>query len=157
MEVLPQHQVLTALMRNSYRTRRRVVRAVWCHQRAMSQVLMSVPLPWRNVPGQRIPKMIKAKFLSQQGTPIKSWQHLDQKRSSPEESCQMDTDDTEGERATRRARVWHMWSRWSCSCTGRQRKRRVMRLTMTCFVDPELVIREKEWVNHKMDEGNFDP
>ena len=25
------------------------------------------------------------------------------------------------------------------------------------FVDPELIIREEDWVNHKMDEGNFDP
>ena len=28
-----------------------------------------------------------------------------------------------------------------------------MRLTM----DPELIIREEEWVIHKMGEGNFDP
>ena len=25
------------------------------------------------------------------------------------------------------------------------------------FVDPELIIREEEWLNHKMDEGTFDP
>ena len=25
------------------------------------------------------------------------------------------------------------------------------------FVDPELIIREEDWVNHEKDEGNFDP
>ena len=78
-----------------------------------------------------------------------------QKRSSPEESCEMDTDDTGGERVARRARQALV-------------EQVVLQLHRTSeeeesnathddpFVDPELIIREEDWANHKMDEGNFD-
>ena len=52
------------------------------------------------------------------------------------------------------ARVWLLLSRWSCSYIG-QRKRNVSHDNP--LVDPEFVIREEDWVNHKVDEENFDP
>ena len=79
-----------------------------------------------------------------------------QKSPRPEESCEMDTDDAGGERAARRARLALV-------------EQMVLQLHRTpeeeeChvshdnpLVDPELVIWEEDWVNHKMDEENFDP
>ena len=71
VELLPQHQALTAPMCKTCRTRRRAVQTVWCHRRAMSQVWTSVLLPWRNVPGPGTPNMIQVKFRFQQRTEIK--------------------------------------------------------------------------------------
>ena len=129
----------------------RVVPTVWCHQRAM----MSVPLPWSNVSRQMISRM------NDPGEIHIPAAHSDQvvaasgqKRSSPEEPCKMDTDDTGGERDVLVAHVWLSLSRWSCSRTGRTRKNDATRDDL--FADPELIIREEDWVNHKMDEGNFD-
>ena len=79
-----------------------------------------------------------------------------QKRSSPEESCEMGTDDAGGERAARRARLALV-------------EQMVLQLHRTPeeeeghvshdnpLVDPVLVILEEDWVNHKVDEENFDP
>ena len=68
----------------------------------------------------------------------------------------MDTDDTGGESAARRA---------SLALVGQM----VLQSHRTSedeesnathddpFVDPELIIREEDWRNHKMDEGHCDP
>ena len=78
-----------------------------------------------------------------------------QKRSRPVESCEIDTDDTGGERVARRARQALV-------------EQVVLQLHRTPeeeesnathddpFVDPELIIRAEDWANHKMDEGNCD-
>ena len=80
----------------------------------------------------------------------------EQKRSSPEESCEIDTDDTGGERPARRA----------CLALVEQMVLQLHRTPVEeesnathddPFVDPELTILEEDWVNHKMDEGNFGP
>ena len=55
------------------------------------------------------------------------------------------------------AHVWLLLSRWSCSRTGRQREEESNATHNEPFVDPELIIREEDWRNHKMDEGHFDP
>ena len=78
-----------------------------------------------------------------------------QKRSGTEESCEMNTDDTGGARPARRARLVLV-------------QQMVLQLYRTleeeesyathddAYVDPELIIREEDSVNHKMDEENFD-
>ena len=52
-----------------------------------------------------IPKMFQVRFSSQKRTLLKSRQHLVKRGPSPEESCEVDTDDTGRERAARRARL----------------------------------------------------
>ena len=79
-----------------------------------------------------------------------------QKRSSSEESCEMDTDDTGGERAARRARLV-LVEQMVLQLHRRPEEEESNASHDGPFVDPELIIREKDWVNHKMDEGNFDP
>ena len=79
-----------------------------------------------------------------------------QKRSSHEESCEMDSDDTGGERVARRARQALV-------------EQVVLQLHMTPeeeesntthddpFVDPELILHEEDWGNHKMKRENLIP
>ena len=123
VESLTQHQVLTALMHKTCRTRRR----------GCSNIM--VP-PKSDEPdsdecaGQMIPKMIQVKLLSQQRTPIKSSQHL-VKGGQAQKNLVRWTPTTQELSVLLVARVWLLLSRWFCCCTGRQRKRRVMRLTMT--------------------------
>ena len=75
-----------------------------------------------------------------------------EKRSTREEPAEMETDDTAGDRAARRARlalVEHI----------------VLQLHSVTetdvdddpTVDPVLALREQDWVNHDHDDGNFDP
>ena len=99
-----------------------------------------------------IPNMVQERFLSQQRTPIKSWQHLDN-RGQAQRNLVSWTPTTQEVSVLVVARVWLSLSRWSCSCTGRQSNA----IHVDPFVDPELIIREEDWANHKMDGGNFDP
>ena len=50
------------------------------------------------------------------------------------------------------ARVWLLLNRWSCSCTEESNATHD-----DPIVDPELIIREEDWVNHTMHEENCDP
>ena len=111
---------------------------------------MSVPLPWRNVPGQLIPKMIQVKFLSQQHTPIKSWQHLGR-------NLVKWTPTTQEVSVLLVARVWLFLSRWSWQLHRTSAGEESNATHDDPLVDPEIIIREEGWLNHKMDEGNFDP
>ena len=55
------------------------------------------------------------------------------------------------------ARVRLSLNRWSCSCTRTPEEEESNATHDDPFVDPELIILEEGWRNHKMDEGNFDP
>ena len=79
-----------------------------------------------------------------------------QKRSSPEESCEMGTDDAGGERAARRARL-ALVEQMVLQLRGTPEEEEGHVSHDNPLVDPVLVIREEDWVNHQMDEENFDP
>ena len=81
-----------------------------CHHGAMRQVLMSVPLSKRNVPGQMTSKMILVKFLSQKRTPIKSWRV---KRVQAQKNLMKWTLTTQEGSVLVVAHVWLLLSRWS--------------------------------------------
>ena len=104
--------------------------------------------------GQMIPKMIQVKFRSQHSDQVVA--ASGQKRSSPEESCAMDTDDTGVERAARRARLALVEQVVLLLHRTPEQDESNATHDDTC-VDPELIIREEEWVKQKMDEGNLDP
>ena len=55
------------------------------------------------------------------------------------------------------ARVRLSLNRWSCSCTRTPEEEESNATHDDPFVDPELIIHEEDRVNHKMDEGNYDP
>ena len=77
----------------------------------------------------------------------------DQKRSGTEESCEMDTDDT-GARAARRARL-ALVEQMVLQLHRMLEEEERYATHDDQYVDPELIIREEDSVNHKMDEENF--
>ena len=78
-----------------------------------------------------------------------------QKRSSPEESCDMDTDDTGGERAAHRARL-ALISQVVLQLHRMPEEEENNATHDDPIVDPELIILEGDRANHKMVEENLD-
>ena len=108
---------------------------------------MSVLLPWRNVFWVNDTKNDPGEFPFPAAHSDQVVTTSGQQISSPEESCEMDTDDTGGERAARRARLALVEQ----VVLQLHRTSEVDESNANRVVDPELIIREEEWVNHKMD------
>ena len=70
-----------------------------------------------------------------------------QKRSCPEESCEMDTDDTGGERAARRACL-ALVEQMVLQLHGTQEEK-------SNATREKLIIREEDWANHEIDGENL--
>ena len=119
----------------------------------MGQVLTSVMLPWRNVLGQMIPKMFQVRFLSQQRTLLKSRQHLVKRGQAQKNLVKWALTSQRAARRARLALVEQMVVQ--LHRTPEEEESHVSHDNP--LVDPELVIREEDWVNHQMAEENFDP
>ena len=79
----------------------------------------------------------------------------DQKRSGTEGSCEMDTDDTGGARAARRARL-ALVEQMVLQLHRMLEEEESYATHDDPYFDPEIIIHEEDSVNHKMDEENFD-
>ena len=77
------------------------------------------------------------------------------KRSGTEESCEMDTDDSGGARAARRARL-ALVEQMVLQLHRMLEEEESNATHDDPYFDPELIIHEEDSVNHKMDEENFD-